>query len=231
MNEVNQIGSSVLDGLSQQNRSQTLPKDNELGQDAFLQLLVTQLSNQDPLSPQENGEFIAQLAQFSSVEGIQNLNTSFESLSTSLQSNQALQASALVGRSVRLPTNNTELKDGATVEGTMSLPVSTEQIELLVFNSAGQQVSREVIRSENPAGAIAAGEVPLNWDGTDQNGDRLPAGTYRFEANALIDGEQQGLQTHLNSNVNSVTLGQESGVVLNIAGAGPVPLSDVTEIY
>src|SRR5471032_795987 len=71
-----------------------------LGKDAFLQLLVTQLKNQNPLDPQDNSAFVAQLAQFSSLEGITTLNTTVSSIASNASSSQALQASSLVGRSV-----------------------------------------------------------------------------------------------------------------------------------
>ncbi|MFK7731995.1 MAG: flagellar hook assembly protein FlgD [Pseudomonadales bacterium] len=230
MPEIDQIGSSALDAISSRNRNQELPKDNELGQDAFLQLLVTQLGNQDPLSPQENGEFIAQLAQFSSVEGIQNLNTSVDDMATSLRSNQALQASALVGRNVRLPTDSAELNNQGRIEGNIKLPQSTEQIEVRVYDPTGQLVSQEVIRNET-SGIVSAGDVPLKWDGTDLDGEPVSRGHYRFEVEALVNGEPQGLETEFNSNVDSVTLGQSGDVTLNVAGTGPIALSKVTEIF
>jgi len=230
MPEIGEIGNSPLDALSQRTKAEAVPKENELGQDAFLQLLVTQLSNQDPLSPQENGDFIAQLAQFSSVEGIQSLNGSVEDMATSLRSNQALQASALVGRSVRLPTDGAQLQQGGTVQGTMTLPVPTEQIQVRVYDEAGQLVNEEVVRSET-SGVIAAGDVPLNWNGKNKEGEQAPAGNYRIEAQALVDGEPQALKTHFNSNVDSVTIGASNEVTLNVAGVGPVSLAKVTEIF
>ena len=96
------------DGLAAATNSAT--GKQALGKDAFLQLLVTQLKNQNPLEPQDNGEFVAQLAQFSSLEGITTLNTTVgglaNNLAGSLSSSQALQASSLVGRSVIAPGDN-----------------------------------------------------------------------------------------------------------------------------
>ena len=88
---------SVLDQYSLKTETKS---SKDLGKNEFLELLVAQLNNQDPLSPQENGEFIAQLAQFSQVEGIEKLNSSMGSLLSGYQSSQALQASSLVGRKV-----------------------------------------------------------------------------------------------------------------------------------
>ncbi|MBT10933.1 MAG: hypothetical protein CMI02_02720 [Oceanospirillaceae bacterium] len=78
----------------------TQPKENELGRDAFLELMVAQLNNQNPLEPTDNQAFVAQLAQFSSVEGIDNLNTTAEAMMSNFSSTSALQASSLVGQSV-----------------------------------------------------------------------------------------------------------------------------------
>ena len=113
-------GASALDQY--QLDSDRFATGNELGKDQFLQLLVAQMNNQDPLSPQENGEFIAQLAQFSTVEGIDNLNGSMESLLSGYQSSQALQASSMVGRTVIVPTDQAVVDTSAGLEGSRRLP-------------------------------------------------------------------------------------------------------------
>ena len=94
----------------------------ELGQDVFLELMVTQMRNQNPLDPQDNSEFVAQLAQFSSVEGLDKLNNTMEGFVGSFQSNQALQASALVGRSVKVDSDTSYLAADGRVAGTIELP-------------------------------------------------------------------------------------------------------------
>src|SRR5690349_8345506 len=100
-----------IDQLDIAKKTPTVKKSNELGQDAFLELMITQMKNQDPLSPQSNSEFVAQLAQFSSVQGIEKLNANFNSFSSGFQSNQALQASSLVGRSVSVESKTSILVD------------------------------------------------------------------------------------------------------------------------
>src|SRR5690625_3576520 len=92
------VGNSLLDQY--QVDQSRFAKGDDLGKNEFLQLLVAQLNNQDPLAPQENGEFIAQLAQFSTVEGIEKMNGSMDAMVSGFQSSQALQASSLVGRTV-----------------------------------------------------------------------------------------------------------------------------------
>src|SRR5690606_42021670 len=102
MTTINNEVSSVLDQY--QRKTDSAGKNDELGKNQFLELLVAQLNNQNPLEPQGNGEFIAQLAQFSQVEGVEKLNSSMGALLTGYQSSQALQASSLVGRKVIVPT-------------------------------------------------------------------------------------------------------------------------------
>ena len=197
-----------------------------LGQDAFLQLLITQLKNQNPLNPQDNTEFVAQLAQFSSLEGIQNLNTSLTSLASSLQSSQALQASSLVGRSVEVQTDTTYLDSGGTIIGSIDLPNSSPYLQMSIYDSSGQLVLQKDLGSQE------AGSIPFAWDGTASDGSTVPAGTYTFdvEAKDATTGKSTKMTTYLSGNVNSVTVGTDQSVMLNVNGVGQVALSDVKDI-
>jgi flagellar basal-body rod modification protein FlgD len=229
MDDLSRIPGSTnpLDALALDNRvgAEDETKKNELGQNAFLELMITQLSNQDPLSPQEGAEFVAQLAQFSSVEGIQNLNTTVSDLAGSFRSSQALQASALVGRSVRVPTDFATLAAGEPVQGSVELPLTTDQLQIDVYDPAGQLVSQRSLGSQ------AAGDVDFTWDGLKTDGTPAEPGEYQIRASALIEGENTELVTHLNANIDSVTLGQGSEVTLNVARVGPVALEDVKELF
>lgn len=195
-----------------------------LGQDAFLKLLVTQLKNQSPLNPQDNTAFVAQLAQFSSLQGIQNLNTTVSGLSSSLQSSQALQASALVGRTVETQTDKAYLGSSGVVQGTMVLDNSTPALKLNVYNSSNQLVMHKDLGSQD------AGDIPFAWDGTATDGTKLPAGTYRFEVLASENGKPTAMKTYLGNNVNSVTVGANQAATLNVNVVGDVALSDVKNI-
>lgn len=218
---VNATG-SVLDQYQLKTEAKT---DKELGKNEFLNLLVAQLNNQDPLSPQENGEFIAQLAQFSQVEGIEKLNTRMESLLTGYQSSQALQASSLVGRKVIVPTDRAQVDTAQTFKASAVLPASSGNVYVNIYDGNGALVNRVNL------GAQAAGNVSFMWDGKDSNGNTLPPGAYRFEAQASYGKETQGLSTMLPANVDSVTLSQGGGeLMLNLAGLGSVGLSKVQVI-
>ena len=197
-------------------------KSKELGKNEFLELLVAQLNNQNPLEPQENGEFIAQLAQFSQVEGVEKLNTRMEALLSGYQSSQALQASSLVGRKVIVPSDKAVVDTSETLKGSLVLPVTSSNVYVNVYDSAGKSVDRVNL------GQQAAGNVSFMWDGKDASGNLLPPGTYKFEAQATYADGTKGLYTLLPANVDSVALGQNGGEMrLNLAGIGSVPLSQV----
>lgn len=219
MSTVNGV-SSALDQY--QIKSDTTA-NKELGKNEFLNLLVAQLNNQNPLEPQSNGEFIAQLAQFSQVEGIEKLNTSMGSLLSGYQSSQALQASSLVGSKVIIPTDKAVVDTSESFKASLVLPTSSSNVYVNVYDNAGTVVSRINM------GEQAAGNVSFIWDGKDASGNLLPPGTYKFEAQATYEGETEALNTMLPANVDSVVLGG-SELMLNLAGLGSVPLSQVQVI-
>lgn len=234
MNEVkNNTTGNVLSNLNISNAPQE-KKSNELGQTAFLELMITQLNNQDPLSPQDNTAFVAQLAQFSSVEGLERLNSNFDSFSSSFMSNQALQASSLVGRSVTVPAESARLTPSGIISGSVDLEAATSDLSFKVYDSKGELVGNI------PAGGLPAGEVAFRWDGQfmEVNGELLtwtagdeplPVGEYRFEVYASQDGKTEQLETALSANVNSVTLGNDGSLTLNLAGLGSVNVGDVKQ--
>ena len=200
-------------------------KGNDLGKNEFLELLVAQMNNQNPLEPQENGEFIGQLAQFSTVEGVEKLNSSMETILSGYQSSQALQASSLVGRKVIVPADKAVVDTSETFKASLVLPTSSSNVFVNVYDSTGASVGRVNM------GAQEAGNISFMWDGKDSSGKVLPRGTYRFEAQATYQGETKGLYTLLPANVDSVTLGQNGGeLMLNLAGVGSIGLSQVQVI-
>ncbi|QIB51620.1 flagellar hook assembly protein FlgD [Pseudomonas sp. OIL-1] len=218
------VGDSLLDQYKvDQSR---FAKGDELGKNEFMNLLVAQMNNQDPLSPQDNGEFIAQLAQFSTVEGIENMNTSMDSLLSGYQSSQALQASSLVGRSVIVPTMNAMVDTQEGIEGQLALTQRSDNVSVNVYDEKGSLVSTVNM------GAKEAGMLDFKWDGKNGSGETLPAGKYKFEAQASINGENKQLATLLPANVDSVSLGMGQGgeMVLNLAGLGSIGLSEVLTI-
>lgn len=210
-------------------------QSNELGKTAFLELMIAQMNNQDPLSPQENGEFIAQLAQFSSVEGIDRLNESFDDFSGSFTSNRALQASSLVGSSVTVPGDTSYLLEGQLMAAQANLPASTTDMKVNIYGENGDLVQ------QFPVGNQSAGDLNLRWDGlnlelngkiVDSTGGRsepLGPGQYQVEVTASQDGKREELDTAVSANVNSVSVEPDGRISLNLAGIGTVSMSDVKQ--
>src|SRR5690606_2586211 len=143
---------------------------NELGQDAFMELLITQLNNQNPLEPQDNSQFIAQLAQFSSLEGIQQLNNTVSSTASQFRSTQALQASAIAGRFVFVPADKGTLSATGLISGFVDLGMAVDDLRISNYNPAGELV-RQI-----DMGSQTAGEVEFVWDGKNDKGEVMPAG-------------------------------------------------------
>ncbi len=199
---------------------------NELGQDAFLKLVLAQLEHQDPMKPMENGDFIAQLAQMQSVSGIDELNKSFKQFSQDMRSNQALQGSAMVGRFVTVPSDHSMLwEEDIGLMGALELPVDSDSVLVDIYSESGEQVAQIDLKNQDN------GMVEFYWDGKNSSGQSLPPGRYEISARARIDGDFEQLETYAVSQVDSVTLGKNGdGLTLNVNGVGSVALADVEKI-
>ncbi|UVJ45408.1 flagellar hook assembly protein FlgD [Pseudomonas sp. LS1212] len=224
----NSVSNSVLTSLQKKTdttNANTGTAGSALGKDAFLQLLVTQMQNQNPLDPQDNGEFVAQLAQFSSLESMQSLNSSVNTIVSSFQSSQALQASSLVGRSVIVQSDTTEVDTSKGMTGSVNLSSSSTATSVGVYDSKGALVRTLDL------GTQAAGAASFTWDGKNGDGELAAAGKYTFKATATINGVATAMTTNLPATVNSVTMGTNGGEMsLNLAGLGSVALSKIQSI-
>ncbi|MBI6632202.1 flagellar hook assembly protein FlgD [Pseudomonas paralactis] len=209
------------------NVSKAATGNQALGKDAFLQLLVTQLKNQNPLSPQDNGAFVAQLAQFSSLEGINTLNDSVNNISSNFSSSQALQASSLVGRAIIIQTDKAMVDTSKSMNGSVEVPSAVGNVSIKITDKDGN-----VVRTVD-MGAQSAGSQSFIWDGKNDKGEVAPAGTYTFNASTKNDkGDAVALATSLPATVTSVTLSKTGGeMLLNLAGGmGSVKLSQIQTI-
>jgi len=229
INNIGQSGLSYIDqlkSLQDQKKTEETTGKQDLKQEDFLSLLTKQLAQQDPFKPVSNDQMIAQMASFATVDGIGKMNTQFESLNSSMTSNQALQASSLVGRDVLVPGAAGIKKEGAGMAAMVKLPQSLENLFVRIENEAGQLVSTFDV------GAKSAGDNRVEWDGNDQNGNPLPGGKYQVKASGLLDGESKEFAVSTYANVNSVLLGKGDGnVLLNLAGfTSPVKLAEVLEV-
>lgn len=194
----------------------------ELGQAEFLRLMTTQLQNQDPFKPMESGEFLGTIAQFSTVSGIQSLQSSFEGLAASLSSNQTLQASQMVGRAVLVPSDTGFLPEGGLLMGAADLPAGGD-VSVEIRDASGQVVRHLDL------GQQGAGLAEFTWDGVADDGTQLPQGSYTMAAFLRQGGSATSVATLGVGLVDSVSLGA-NGLTLNLLGLAPVALTQVRQI-
>lgn len=194
----------------------------ELGKNQFLELMITQLKHQDPLNPAQNEDFIAQLAQFSSLEGIENLNKSVDSMATAMRATVTMEAAALVGRSVLVPTDRTFMQ-GSSLVGSVNVSQSTSNLVVEISSPSGSLLRRIDV---GPAGV---GNSRFLWDGMDASGQAQPPGVYRVRAYAAQGEAATEFAVDLPELVASVSL-EPTGIQLNLAGGSTVPVTQVKEI-
>ncbi len=203
---------------------QTESRDS-LGQDDFLTLMITQFQNQDPFEPLDNGDFLGQLAQFSTVNGISSLNTAFSGLAGSLADSQALQAANLVGHSVLAVTDVGYLPDGESLRGGVELQSSAGNVQVDITDANGQLVRRLDLGQQPP------GVTRFTWDGRDSTGQRVDTGLYQVSARVIRGANVESTPTVIEADIESVTLGQfGEGMTLNLAGGQSMPLGQVYQI-
>lgn len=201
-------------------------------QDRFLKLLVTQMQNQDPLNPMDNAQVTSQMAQLSSVEGIDKLNTTLSTMMANSKSSESLQAANLIGRSALVAGNTIHLesstdKDGKTTTFSafgVEIPANTDDLNVTIKDASGNVVK------EYALGKQSAGILPLSWDGTDSKGNTLAKGDYKFSASATSGGKAATVNTLSLENINSVTT-STSGVKLNLSNATSVTTEELKQIY
>ncbi|MEZ5505109.1 MAG: flagellar hook assembly protein FlgD [Gammaproteobacteria bacterium] len=217
---------SVLNDLSiSSKQNDQVTGDAAADKNMFMKLLLAQIKNQDPLKPTEQTDFVAQLAQFSSLEGIQNLNSSVQDIGSMYRSSQALQATALVGREVLVPGQVGYLETGGKIEGMIVEGQAAGDLTMTIRNSSG------AIVAVRDLGNIGDAETPFSWDGTDNNGNPLPQGLYSVAIEGTLDGKNQALETNMYSRVNSVSIvNNQGGMVLNLNGIGQIDSTEIQEV-
>ena len=191
-------------------------------QDRFMTLLVTQMKNQDPLNPMDNAQMTSQLAQLSTVTGIDKLNSTMESLISSVQSSQSYQAASMIGRGVLVNTSTFRLSESMSAFS-VSLPSNVDALNINIVDSAGQTV-----KSLN-LGAQKVGSVPLSWNGLDNVGSQLADGVYKIKAEATLAGKAVDIGTQAYASVLSVSK-DSSGIMLNLDNGISVYTNEVAEI-
>ncbi len=187
-------------------------------QDRFLKLLVTQMKNQDPLNPLDNAQVTSQMAQLSTVTGIEKLNATLEAYTQA----QSFQSVSMIGRAVLAPGNFVQLANGAAVGG-VELAAAADKVKVSIVDSTGQVV-RELDLGKKDAGVAA-----FTWNGKTSAGAAAPNGAYTFTVNATLAGDAVAATKLAVGSVNSVLM-EKSGPRLVVGGMGLVNLADVRQV-
>jgi len=197
-------------------------QEEKLGRDDFMTLLITQLKNQDPLNPLESDEFAAQLAQFSSLEQLFNVNENLEVMRVNQDQNARLQALGFLGKEVIAEGDTFSLEEGGIQKGRF---ISREggQCTVTIRDSNGNPVRRLLL------GSLQAGTHTFQWDGRNESGDWSDPGIYTFEISIVTgDGRMLDAETQISGRVTSVNMEGDSPLLY--VGDVPIALSQVLDI-
>lgn len=191
-------------------------------QDRFLKLLIAQLQNQDPMNPMDNAQMTTQLAQMSTVEGINKMNDSFTALMSNFQTTQGLQAASMIGRTVMVESASLD-SDGSGGQAAVDLAKAADKMTVTVTNADG-----DVVQSMD-LGPQKAGFIRFEWDGLDNDGNATAAGQYTFSVTASAAGKSVDATTYSTGRVGGVYL-SDSGAQLDVEGKGTYSVSEVKQI-
>lgn len=197
----------------------------EMGKQDFLTLFTAQLKNQNPLDPVKNEAFVAQLAQFSQLEALTNMQGALDGFVSSMQGERLLNSSSLIGKKVAVSDAPVALGETGTVEANIKLPFGASSVLLQIIDSQGQVVQ------ELGAGAQTPGSLALDWDGLDRDGDRAAPGLYRLQATGMVNGQRTLLDTETLSTVRAIRSSATDGSVsVEVDGGKRVPLASITQV-
>ncbi len=228
MNDINSslpINQDIYEQYKIPEKKQEDNDPNSLAQNDFLTLMTTQLKHQDPMKPMDNGDFLGQMAQFSTVSGLGDLKESFDKMATSLGSSQALSAAGLIGKKVLITGDEAVLNDEVTeISGAIELPQSTGQASINIYDSSDTLI-RKIDLGSQPKGT-----QEFAWDGKNNDGSPATAGHYKIRAEyTMEDGKTQAATTLLNTGIDSVGL-KEGNITLNTVDGQTYDLSSINQI-
>lgn len=222
--ENNTTSSSILAALNSGSSASTAASTTDDIQNRFLTLLVAQLENQDPLNPLDNTEITSQLAQMSTVRGIEQLNSQLSSLVDSLADSQAVQASALIGNTVLVPGSHLTLSEGEAFGG-VNLKSAADQVTVSILDSTGKVVQTQTL------GANEAGNVLFSWDGSTSSGTKAADGSYSFKVTATKDASSVTTEALQLGTVSALTRTAGGNFVLDLGSLGKFDFSDVQQVF
>jgi len=210
---VNPLGASSTSAAS----SSAVPTNMQISEAQFLQLITTQLQNQDPLNPTDPSEFLSQIEGLSEVSSLQGMQSS-------LQAQQLSSGAMLLGQDVLAPSTTATIAAGGTVNGAVTAPTGATNLTVSIANSAGQTVSSFQVTPQS------SGLTSFSWNGTTSSGSAAPAGTYTVNVAADVAGSSQTVSPLIESQVQSVTIDPTTQALDVNTSNGTVPLSSVVSV-
>jgi flagellar basal-body rod modification protein FlgD len=223
----NVTSSSLLQNVSRYEDVKEAAKKTkeDMGKQEFLTLFTAQLQNQNPLEPVKNEAFVAQLAQFSQLEALTNMQGSLDKFVTSMSGERMLGSASLIGKKVAVTDTPTQLTKGGTIDGSIDLPMGASGIQVSVFDSQGRLV-QELI-----AGPQLPGTTPISWNGKDAAENPVPSGLYRMTANAVVNGKNVPVPVSTLSTVRAISSNPADGSVsVEVDGGKTMLLTDVKRV-
>jgi flagellar basal-body rod modification protein FlgD len=219
---------SVTNLINNSTVKSTSTSKSTLGKDDFFKLMIAQLKNQDPLNPMDGTQYAAQLAQFSQLEQLTNLNdTMQESMTTNSQLTQSINntmMATLIGKDVKLDGSSLVLSGQENINLGFNLPVEAKNVQLKIYNADGGLVKTMSLDSTK------IGDNKLSWDLTDNNGNKLANGNYTFAVEATnLNGEAMTVSLFKYGTINGVKYTTDNGTVILIDGA-QYSISDISEV-
>ena len=200
--------------------------ERQMGKDAFLTLLLTQLQNQDPTSPMENTEMVAQLAQFSQLEQIANVSKGIETMTGYIQAQNQFQTLTMIGKEVLAENNQLSISDGKQDVKAEIITTETCRVTLYVMNNKGERVRTIEM------GTLEPGEHLVNWDGRYENGSLAADGAYLFQVTATtLSGDimQGGVYPQVSGKITAVSFDVAGQPVIHM-GHAAMSLGQVLQI-
>jgi len=209
----------------EEDKQKEIKRASTLGQSEFLKLMTTQLQYQDPLKPMDNGDFLGQMAQFSTVSGITEMSTALKNITESFDTQRMMQTVGLIGKDVLVDGTQAQLSSEKGLRGVINLETAASQVQVQIANSTG-----EVIHSVE-MGQQFAGQHNFKWDGVLANGEKAELGQYFVKAiavNAVGAVEPKTMVYGLVEGVRFVKASSEVKVALE--GRGEIDITEVTKI-
>lgn len=202
---------------SSQQASSVVPANMQISETDFLQLITTQMQNQDPLDPTDPSQFLAQIEGLSEVSSLQ-------SMQSAMQAQQLTSGASLLGQTVLAPFDTASLAAGGSVSGAVSAPSGASSLTVTIANSAGDTVDSFGVAPQS------TGLTSFTWNGTTSTGAAAPAGDYTVSVSATVNGASQSVTPLIQSQVSSLTLDPSTQALDVNTNNGTAPLSSVVSV-